>query len=92
MEAAPGDHRLTFIDPVGAKEPETGAPAAGGAVQVKPGWALPLSDDAFAAAFEKEFRYAVRDARTLLSFAMAPVGAALYLALSVLRAAFRVRP
>jgi len=46
---------------------------ARGAVQVQPGWRLPLLGDATSAMLEKELRYALRDPRTLLAFLVAPL-------------------
>ncbi len=43
------------------------------AVQVRPGWKLPLADEATSAVLEKELRYALRDPRTLLSFSVGPL-------------------
>lgn len=48
------------------------APAAG-AVQVQPGWKLPLLDEATSAMVEKELRYALRDPRTILAFLAPPL-------------------
>jgi hypothetical protein len=50
---------------------ESAAPA--GAVQAEPGWKLPLLDEAMSAAIEKEARYALRDPRTLVPFAIPPL-------------------
>lgn len=58
------------------------APSEGAVVRsatTSPGWKLPLLGEPLSAAVEKEFRYSLRDARTLLAFLTGPIAALIVL-------------